>query len=46
MAFFEQIGKKITNAGQNVAQQTKNFTDVTQLNSAISEREKKYRSFF
>ncbi|MDY2727230.1 MAG: zinc ribbon domain-containing protein [Anaerostipes faecalis] len=46
MAFFEQIGKKITNAGQNVAQQTKNFTDVTQLNSAISEREKKISQLF
>lgn len=41
MAFFEQIGKRITDAGQNVAQQTKNFADVTQLNSAISDKEKK-----
>ena len=46
MAFFEQIGKKITNAGQSVAQQTKNFADVTQLNSAISESEKKISQIF
>lgn len=41
MAFFDEIGKRLTAAGQSVAQQTKNFADVTQLNSAISENEKK-----
>lgn len=41
MAFLEQLGKRLTNAGQSVAQQTKNLADVTQLNSAISDREKK-----
>lgn len=41
MAFLEQLGKRLTDAGQNVAQQTKNLADVTQLNSAISDREKK-----
>lgn len=41
MAFLEQLGKRITDAGQNVAQQTKNFTDITQLNSTISDKEKK-----
>ena len=46
MAFFEQIGKKISNAGQSVAQQTKNFADVSQLNSAISEKEKKISRLF
>lgn len=46
MAFFEQIGKKITNAGQSVAQQTKNFADVSQLNSAISEKEKRIAQLF
>ena len=38
MAFFEQLGKRLTDAGQNVVQQTKNLADVTQLNSAISDR--------
>ncbi len=46
MAFFEQLGKKITDAGQNVAQQTRNFADVTQLNNEIAEKEKKIRELF
>lgn len=46
MAFFEQIGKCLTDAGQNVAQQTKDFADVTKLNTAISEREKKISQLF
>lgn len=41
MAFFEQIGKRLTDAGQNVAQQTKDLADVTKLNTAISEKEKR-----
>lgn len=41
MAFFEEIGKKITNAGQGVAQQTKNLTETTRLNAKISENKKK-----
>lgn len=41
MAFFEQLGKRLTDAGQSVAQQTKNLADVTQLNSAISDKERK-----
>lgn len=46
MAFFEQIGKRLTDAGQNVAQQTKDLADVTKLNNAISEREKKISQLF
>lgn len=41
MAFFEQIGRRITNAGQGVAQQTKNLTEITRLNAKISENKKK-----
>ena len=41
MAFFEQLGRRITDAGQGVAQQTKNFADVTRLNSTISDKEKR-----
>lgn len=41
MAFFEQIGKKLSDAGQGAAQQAKNFADVTRLNSTISEKEKR-----
>lgn len=40
MPFFDNIGKRISDAGQNVAKQTKNLADITQLNSAISERQK------
>lgn len=40
MAFFEQIGKRLTDVGQGVAQQTKNITDVARLNSLISDKEK------
>lgn len=42
---FEQLGKRLTDAGQDVVQQTKNLADVTQLNSAISDKEKKSPSF-
>lgn len=40
MAFFEQLGKKLTDAGQGVAQQTKNFTEIARLNSAVSDKER------
>ncbi len=46
MAFFEQIGKRITDTGQSVAQQTKNLADVTKLNSVISEKEKEISQLF
>lgn len=41
MDFFEQIGRRITNAGQGVAQQTRNLTDATRLNAKIAENKKK-----
>ena len=46
MAFFEQIGKRLADAGQGVAQQTKNFADVTRLNSEISEKERKITQLY
>ncbi len=46
MAFFEQIGKHLTDAGQNVAQQTKNLAETTQLNNTISEKEKKISELY
>lgn len=46
MAFFEQLGKRLTDAGQNVAQQTQNLAEVTRLNNAISEKEKKISQLF
>ena len=41
MSFLDQIGKKISDVGQGVAQSTKNFADVTKLNGMISDEEKK-----
>lgn len=46
MDFFEHIGKKITNVGQGVAQQTQNFADVGKLNSEISEKEKRISQLY
>lgn len=46
MAFFENIGKKLTDASQGVAAQTKNFVEVTRLNGVISEDEKKIEGLF
>ena len=41
MAFFEQLGKKLSDAGQGVAQQTKKLAEITKINGQISEEEKK-----
>ena len=46
MAFFEQLGKRISDAGQGVAQQTKNLADVTRLNSAISDKERRIAQLY
>lgn len=46
MTFFEQLGKRLTDTGQNVAKQTRNFADITQLNSTIAEKEKKISQIF
>lgn len=40
MDFFEKMGKRISDASQNVAQQTKGLAETTKLNSAISKTEK------
>lgn len=46
MAFFEQLGKRLSDAGQTVAQQTKNFADVTQLNTQIGGKEKRINQLY
>ncbi len=46
MAFFENLGKKISDAGQGAAQQAKNFSEVTKLNGSISEKEKKISQLY
>lgn len=40
MAFFEQLGKKISDAGQGISQSTKNLAEISRLNSAIAEDKK------
>lgn len=46
MAFFDNIGKQISNVTQNVAQQTKNLADVTQLNGVISDKRGKIQQLY
>ena len=41
MAFFEDLGKKISKAGQSVVDKGKEIADITKINLAISEEEKK-----
>ena len=46
MAFFETLGGKIINAGQSIAKSTKNFADVTKLNSTASDYEKQIMDLY
>lgn len=46
MAIFGNIGRKISDAGQNVAQQTKNLAELTRLNHFIDVQEKKQSEKF
>ena len=46
MAFFDQVGKFVSDAGQSVAHSTKNLAAVAQLNSEISEKEKKISKLY
>lgn len=41
MAFFDEVGRKLTHAGQSTVQKAKDMTDIAKINSAISEEEKK-----
>lgn len=40
MAFFEDIGKRISQTSQDVMKKTKNFADTTKLSAMISEEER------
>lgn len=46
MAFLEQLGKQLSDAGQTVAKQTRDFSEVTQLNLANSEKGKQISQIF
>ena len=41
MAFFDDLGKKISQVGQSTIQKTKEMADVAKINSMISEENKK-----
>ena len=46
MAFFDDLGKKLSQAGQSVAQKTKDFSEVNKLNGTISAEEKKINNTY
>lgn len=46
MAFFNELGKKFTQAGQEVTQQAKIFAETTKINSHISDEEKQINNLF
>lgn len=46
MAFFDEIGRKISLAGEGAVSKGKAFADVARLNSAVSEEEKKINNSY
>lgn len=46
MAFFDDIGKKLSQAGQSAVQKTKDMTEIAKINSAISEEEKRINNTY
>lgn len=46
MAFFDEIGKKLSHTGQMAVQKTKEMADVAKLNSSISDEEKKINNAY
>lgn len=46
MSFFDDLGKKLSQAGQSAAQKTKEIAETAKLNSQISDEEKKINDFY
>ena len=46
MAFFDDLGKKISSASQSAVQKTKEMAEIAKLNSQISDEEKKLNSYY
>ncbi|HIY20461.1 MAG TPA: zinc ribbon domain-containing protein [Candidatus Flavonifractor merdigallinarum] len=46
MSIFDQIGKKLSDAGQETATKAKNFAEVTRLNGMVSDLEKQIAKMF
>lgn len=46
MSFFDDLGKKLSQAGQTAAQKTKEIAEVAKLNSQISDEEKRINDLY
>lgn len=46
MAFFDDLGKKISQASQSAVQKTKDMAEVAKLNGQISDEEKKLNNYY
>lgn len=46
MSFFEDIGKKVTQAGNDTTQAAKNFSEINRLNSEIKTYEKNINKLY
>ena len=46
MAFFDDLGKKISQAGQSVVQKTQGMSEISRLNAIIGEAEKKIENCY
>lgn len=46
MAFFDDLGKKISQAGQTTMQKTREMADVARINSQISDEEKRINDMY
>ncbi len=46
MDFLDQLGKKISNAGKDVAQQANIFAETTRLNNFIAEKERQITQIY
>ena len=46
MAFFNDLGKKLSDAAGTATEKAKDFAETTKLNSAISSEEKQINQYF
>lgn len=46
MGFFDDLGKKVTDAGQKTLQKTKEMSEIVRINSMISDEEKKINNTY
>jgi len=46
MAFFDELGKKITKTSQGAIQKTKDMTEIAKLNSSVNEEQRKINQVY